>query len=310
MPTAVITGATSFMGVALTRALLRSGYDCYAVVRPDSPREALLPIGHPALHVIRRDLRDVADWQAQVPRCDVFYHLGWGGVGAEGRANAAIQAENVALSEACLRAAAALRAKRFIFAGSQSEYGIHDGPITEDTPCDPVIEYARGKLRFLSIARPLAEALGIEYVHLRIFSVYGPNDHPWTLVNQCVQGFLAGERVPLSSCEQMWNFLHVEDAAEAMRLIGECPLSDPNPVYHLAGADTRPLRAFVEAIWEAAGRRGAPGWNERQGAPEKAHGIEPCIRKFTRATGWSPRITFEEGARALVEAARQGGSVL
>lgn len=310
MPTALITGATSFMGAALTRELLESGYDCYAVVRPGSPREALLPLDHPALRVIRRDLRDVAGWQAEIPGCDVFYHLGWGGVGAQGRADVAIQAENVALSEQCLRAAAALQAKRFIFAGSQSEYGIHDGPITEDTPCDPVIEYARGKLAFLSIAQSLAEALGIGYVHLRIFSVYGPHDHPWTLINQCVQGFLAGERVPLSSCEQMWNFLHVDDAARAMRLIGECPLSDPSPVYHLASTDTRPLRAFVEALWEAAGRRGAPGWGERQGAPEKAHGIEPRMDKFLQATNWQPRITFEEGVRALVEAARKGESAL
>lgn len=297
---AVVTGGTSFVGAALLKRLLDTGAECYAIVRPESRRLAMLPEGGQRLHVVRSALGDTDAWASKITKCDVFYHFAWDGVGAEGRADAQIQSRNVAMAVSCMRAAAGLGAGRFLFAGSQAEYGLRDGPITEDTPCDPVIEYGRGKLRVLHEAERLSAALGMEYVHMRIFSVYGENDHPWTLVSQCLRSFLNDQALPLSSCEQMWNFLHVEDAARAMEMLARCDLRGER-VFNLASDVNLPLRRFVDEMWQLCGRRGRPAYGERPGGIEKVHGIEPVIDRLLGVIDWRPEKSFEAGIREIIE---------
>lgn len=305
MKAAVVTGGTSFIGVALIHELLSRGYQCYTIVRPNSPGKVLLPVSHEQLHVIDADLHDITCWEPQIPSCQLFFHLAWGGVGAEGRANPEIQEDNIQLSLQCMEAAKRLGAKRFLFAGSQAEYGINDDYITEKTPCVPVTEYGKAKRRFLSLGTEKAAQLQMEYVHLRIFSVYGPHDHPWTLVCQCLQKFSNNERMALSSCTQKWNYVYVDDAAKAMGMMGECPLLDQNPVYHIAGEDTRELKAFVDTIWRMAGKRGSIGYGERGNTQEKPHGIDPSVERLIKATGWKQTISFEEGIEKMLQ---QGGA--
>ena len=60
------------------------------------------------------------------------------------------------------------------FCGSQAEYGIADGVMGEEILCRPVSEYGKDKLEVCRRAGEEAKALGIDYIHARIFSVYGP----------------------------------------------------------------------------------------------------------------------------------------
>lgn len=304
MAIVVITGATSFLGAALTRELLNQGHICHVIVRPDSPRLSMLPMDNEHLFVHMHDLHSVEVWQKVIGHCDLFYHLAWGGIGALGRANPEIQADNVRMTQKCLQSAYEMGAKRFVFAGSQAEYGVNDNLVSETTPCHPTIEYGKGKLQVLLSCSEQAKQLGIEYVHLRIFSVYGENDHPWTLVSSCISAFIQEEELPLSSCEQLWNFLHVNDAAHAMYLMGVSPLMSEDPVYNIASTDTRKLREFVDIIWYTADCKGHPAYGTRGSTLEKPHGIQPSIEKMRIATGFKPSISFEDGIRQMIESAK------
>ena len=297
---AVVTGGTSFIGAKLLEELLRSGAVCYALVRPESKRLPLLPRSD-RLHIVKGNLNDPASWASIIPSCDVFFHFAWDGVGAEGRANPEIQRRNVEMALTCLRAAGRLGTKRFLFSGSQAEYGPRDGIITEETSCSPAIEYGRAKLQFLEEAKKLSQEMNIEYVHLRIFSVYGPGDHPWTLVSRCLRAFSNGEETPLSSCEQMWNFLHVEDAAEAIYRLSQCDLQG-SCVFNIASEDTRPLREFVNEIWQLCEKRGTPIYGGYQGGREGVHGIKPSIARMQAVTGWRQKKSFRDGIAEMVKA--------
>ena len=108
-------------------------------------------------------------------------HLGWEGSGSANRTNPEIQARNIGYALEALGAAARLGCTRFLFSGSQAEYGIADGLMREDSPCHPVSEYGKDKLEVCRRVGERAAELGITYLHARIFSVYGPGDHPWSL---------------------------------------------------------------------------------------------------------------------------------
>ncbi len=153
----------------------------------------------------------------------------------------------------------------------------------------------------------MAAALGMEYVHARIFSVYGPNDHPYALIPSCIRTFLAGGIMELSECTQQWNYLHVDDAAEAIVLLAECDLGGKSTALDLAGTDTRPLRDFVEELHRLAGGGGFCAYGAHQSA-ETPVDLKPDIQHLLELIPWQPRITFAQGVSALIKAERSWNS--
>ena len=249
----IVTGATSFIGRAVTKELLAGGHHVFAVVRPDSPGLPQLEMLAPEaegksgrrgecltfLPFALKDIRKLESCPALVPSsalkshsapkgvAELWLHLGWEGAGSANRQDPHVQARNIGYALDSLHTAARLGCARFLFCGSQAEYGIVDGIMGEEILCHPVSEYGKDKLEVCRRAGEDAKALGIDYIHARIFSVYGPGDHPWSLVSTCLDTFLKGGRMELGACTQQWNFLHVRDAARALTglLLAKVPVS-------------------------------------------------------------------------------------
>ncbi|MCI8453001.1 MAG: NAD(P)-dependent oxidoreductase [Lachnospiraceae bacterium] len=313
----IMTGATSFVGAAAVHALLKRGHTVAAVVRPGSNKvnkiteenkQALLG---KRLFVVENDLSEPKRLLQKLPKgADVFCHFGWGGSGSGSRTDRKLQEQNLTDSLRTLETAKALGCGRFLFSGSQAEYGFHEGLMTEEIPCSPRSAYGEAKLSMCQKGNMLAKTLGLTYLHVRIFSAYGPGDHPWTLVESCLDAFLKGEKLPLGKCTQKWNFLYIEDLADALCMLCEAPeyafAKLANPAFNLAGGETRPLKEFVEEIDRLCGGRGTPCYNTR---PENAEGIVnliPSIEKLTDTVGWMPKTQFAEGILKTIRARKPG----
>lgn len=176
----VITGATGFIGSNLAKLFLKKGAEVFVLVRPESTHLDVLPKDE-KLHVVSCGLSNVMDCVSYIKEADAFFHLAWGGVNRQEIDSPEVQAKNVAGSLDCIRAAKALNCRMFMDAGSRVEYGLTDGFMQEDIECHPVNQYGKAKWEFYQKAVPLCEELGLHYVHLRFFSVYGTGDHPWSI---------------------------------------------------------------------------------------------------------------------------------
>ena len=295
---AVVTGATSFLGSSVVNLLLQRGCTVYGLVRPESTSRANLPRDE-RFHEITTELSDTDRWIGAVGSADTFFHFAWGGPGVQGRANAAVQKQSAQNTMICLEAAACIGVTRFIFSGSQAEYGLVRGMTSETTPCAPISEYGKNKLEVCKKAPSAAAQHGMEYVHTRIFSIYGKNDHPYTLIPSCIRCFLENRTMELSSCQQLWNFLNVNDASEAIVRLAECALDTPSPVVNVAGEDTRPLWQFVEEIHRLTGGLGVCAYGARQGGDTSGDNW-PDISYLKRLTGWNQQISFSEGVSELI----------
>lgn len=300
----IITGATGFIGRNTAAWLLAQGAQVFALVRPESRQKALLP-AHPCFHIIPGSMAQAGQALPAVGHADAFLHFAWGGVNREEIDSPAIQQENVDASLVCAHVAHDLGCQVFMDAGSRVEYGItEDGTMSEDMECHPVNAYGKAKLEFYKQARPLFEAWGMTYYHLRFFSVYGRGDHPWSIISTLVRELPQDRTVSLSACRHRWNFMDIQDAARAVAELYR--YSDghrgESQIVNVASTDTRQLKEFVEEIHRICGGRGSLEYGTFVQAKEGALSICPEISVLKALTGgtWQEQVTFSEGIRRML----------
>lgn len=308
----VATGATSFVGSGAVKALLERGHKVYAVLRKGSSKADRLLINGAMpenLVILEEDLGSLERLAEQIPEpCDVFLHMGWKGAGSDSRSAAAIQEENAKDSLNAVQAAKALGCRRFVFTGSQAEYGVHDALMNEETGCRPTSPYGEAKLKVRIEAEALCRKLSMDYGHARIFSTYGIGDHPWSLLSTCVNTFLSGGVMEMGDCTQDWNFMYIDDAGRAVAMLCEYQksLMEQGCVYNLGGPmdETGPLKHFVETVYEMCGRKGSCVYGVRKPNAEGVVNLIPDLTKMKRVIGWEPRVRFRDGMARVIESVR------
>lgn len=314
----VVTGATSFIGVPVIMRLLQLGHTVYAVVRPGSVNRKRFPKADKNLLVIEKELEETDTLYQDIPVvCHSFLHLGWDGAGSGNRTDRQVQQKNVEDSLKALTGAAKLGCKTFLFSGSQAEYGICQELMNEERICRPVSEYGKAKVDFCGRAARLCEnwrmsgEYSLTYIHARIFSVFGPGDHPYSLVESSLDAFLSGQEISLGACSQLWNFLYIDDLVEALLvlLLKVESSSDSNGamVFNVAGENgwTRPLKEYVASMHRLCGERGTPHFGVRPPNAEGIANLNPDITKLKDATGWKPETVFEEGINRMLQLRKQ-----
>ena len=307
MENIVITGATGFLGSHLAQWFLEQGDRVYALVRPGSAKLQYLP-EHRNLIPVYGTMEEAADCVEEIGHADAWFHFAWGGVNREEIDSPEVQAGNIRGSLACVEAAHRLGCRVFMDAGSRVEYGVIEdgrGVMTEEMECSPVNEYGKAKLEFFRQAVPVCERYGMNFCHLRFFSVYGYGDHPWSIISTLVRELPRGGRVSLSACRHEWNFMYIDDAVEAVGRLYEQMKDKPckkGAAVNIASRDTRVLKSFVEEVFELAGKRGTLEFGTFVQAKEGALSIRPDVSRMEAMTGgFKERYTFGRGITEMIK---------
>ena len=307
MENIVITGATGFLGSHLAQWFLEQGDRVYALVRPGSAKLQYLP-EHRNLIPVYGTMEEAAACVEEIGHADAWFHFAWGGVNREEIDSPEVQAGNIRGSLACVEAAHRLGCRVFMDAGSRVEYGVIEdgrGVMTEEMECSPVNEYGKAKLEFFRQAVPVCERYGMNFCHLRFFSVYGYGDHPWSIISTLVRELPRGGRVSLSACRHEWNFMYIDDAVEAVGRLYEQVKDKPckkGAAVNIASRDTRVLKSFVEEVFELAGKRGTLEFGTFVQAKEGALSIRPDVSRMEAMTGgFKERYTFGRGITEMIK---------
>ena len=255
----LISGITSFLGISTGKALLKKGHEVYGILRPESRNKErlkgekgmqLLSLNMESFllwekehgieaeynnitteggittesrittesgitterNATSENLSPVSPASLSELHFDTVLHFAWDGVGSLGRSDVATQEKNLSMSKAFFSWAKAHGVKRFFFAGSQAEMG--RGTREEPLPASP---YGEKKLAFSEYG--LKNHGEMEFIDLRIYSIYGKGDHERSLVKTLVRNTLRGMETELGSGNKIWNFMAEEDFGRALAFL-------------------------------------------------------------------------------------------
>lgn len=294
-----ITGASSFIGEELCRYLSDNGHQVIAMSRKEN--EQLNDIAlNGNLQVFYADMRNLMERVIDV-KADVFIHLAWAGALLGQRDNQELQEGNISFSLECVKLSKRMGCLLYVDAGSQAEYGIVPGIISEDTPCNPISAYGKAKLQMYQETCDMAKKIGLKYIHLRILSVYGENDHPNTLIISSLKKLKNGEPIEMRSGGQKWNYVYVKDAARQIAELSIHAVNDEGfrqEVYNIASKDTRKLQDFIIAMKEIMGSASEltfGGYN-----PEKDVNLNPDTKKTAAIIKPLTSHVFEEVIKTMI----------
>ncbi|WP_101722923.1 NAD-dependent epimerase/dehydratase family protein [Eggerthella timonensis] len=301
---AVVTGATGMIGRALVRLLLEKGHRVHAVVRPGTKRlDALDQARNLLIHSV--DLSDLPALTSSIEdECSFFFHLGWAGSTARGRDDVRVQCSNISSSLAAVETASELGCEVFVGAGSQAEWGrVDTGCLDSDTPAFPETAYGQAKLCAGQLTRLRASQLGIRHEWARIVSVYGPGDGAGTLVSYVIGSLLDGKKPSLTGCEQMWDYLYVDDAARA--LLGMARSGRLGRTYTVGSGTAKPLSWYVETMRDRIDESLPVGIGEVPYSDRQVMRLCANTQAMQQDFGFEPTVEFEEGIERTIQWMRQ-----
>jgi Nucleoside-diphosphate-sugar epimerases len=309
----LITGAASFLGRHLVEYFLSKEEEVLALVRENArgKDELLKYEANNKFKLIVLDMKDIERLDIDF---DVCIHLAWGGIGKEGRMDENIQRENIDAAIKLMRVCKERGAKRFLFAGSQAEYGqtLSDIEVkygkdfdintipkqSEDSPTNPKSKYGKAKLELKSKLKILGDSLGIEYVHMRIFSVFGSGDHETSLISTCIRDFKENKDVHIGECIQSWNYIYIKDLCEAVYLLSKKDLQGEF-VFNVAGENNRILMDYVKDIKRLLDSSGDIVVEKKEAASEGLPFLNPNIEHLKRI-GFVESYGFEKGIKDCI----------
>ena len=214
---------------------------------------------------------------------------------------------NVAGTEHVLQFAQQNKVKRFIFASSSAVYGdCTTMPLSEGAKGELQSPYARSK----SVVEDLVDEYfqqGEEFLSLRFFNVYGPNQRLDSNYGAVIPIFIDrySRNIQPSiygSGAQSRDFVHVHDVARLLVELAICKWPEPKQsAYNVGTGKVVSIIQLASLIHELTQSDLAfkPSFH-----PARTGDIEhsfASIEAIRRDLQWEPKISLEDGLRELIE---------
>lgn len=294
MRRALVTGSTSFPGLALVARLLAEGIDVHAVIRPStrtSPLEAMARRTPSVPLRLHRHDGGAASLQRIVAaaRPDVTFHLA--GFYLREHVSEDIDsliASNIALGTHLLDALQRSGFVNVVNVGSYAQFFAGAAP-------RPLNLYAATKEAFATILAHYADT-GLATTTVILFDTYGPGDRRHKLVPALVSALAAGTPLPLPREEVTIDLTYRDDVASALLTAGRGLLREPaawRDRRFAASGFRHTVREVVATFEAVAGREIRKQWGGWK-IPAR-HIAVPW--NGPRLPGWTPDVLLAEGLR-------------
>ncbi len=318
--TIFVTGASGFIGGALTRALIADGGAVRALVRSDASAAAVEALG---AEPVRGDLSDPASIRAGAQGCGLAFHAA--ALPAEWGTRAEFEAANVMGTANVLGACEAAGVSRLVHVGTEAAHFAMEPlvdidesePLRPDSPVLYSSTKARAEQLVVRASKP-----GFETVVVRPRLVWGPGD--LTVLPGLAAAVESGRFSWVGDGEHLTSTAHIDNVVHGLRLGAE--RGRAGEAYFITDGDPVVFRDFVTRLLATRGltppdrnlprplARGAAAVSETiwrllplPGTPPitrmayflTANEVTIEIGKARRELGYEPVITVDRGLEEL-----------
>lgn len=292
----LVTGASGFIGCHVVRQALKAGHEVAVLAMPEDSLNRLQDVVQD-IRVIRGNLIAPETYRVELAKWapEACIHLAWytePGKFFESSENLVCLNAGLGLVQELIRAGCS----HVVMAGTCAEYAVSDTVLTEDSPVSPATLYGACKLALMHVTACLAAQAGMSFAWGRIFYLYGPYEDPRRLIPSLIKILADMKSFQASSGEQVRDYLHVEDVAQAFLSLATAKNSG---IYNICSNQPVTIRELIEMIGDllgakdliAFGARKTVGWD-----PPFICGNNSRLRKI----GWHPCYTLRSGLEHTV----------
>jgi GDP-4-dehydro-6-deoxy-D-mannose reductase len=306
--TALVTGATGFIGTHLVRFLQAKGWNLvgtYVVPDPEPPTQL------PNVRFVHCDLRDGQRVQ------ELFQGIGFSHVfhlGAQSLPELSWK-DPVSTFESnimgSLNVFEAVRSVKHppvvVLACSGAEYGDiprSATPVKEKHPLAPLHPYGISKMCVDRLAQVYSRHYNVPTVTMRLFNTTGPgktNDAPSDFVRQLVRvkKGLQQPVIAVGNLKPRRAFLDVADAVRGFYLAAT--RGKRGEVYNLCAATTHEIGKLLRTAIDLSDVNVRVKRSTRLMRPFDEKIIFGSTQKFRRDTGWKPRLSLEQTLMSMFD---------
>lgn len=183
--------------------------------------------------------------------------------------------------------------KRVVMAGTCAEYDWTYGYCSENvTPRRPSTPYGICKNSLQEMMRSYCGKEKVSGAWGRIFSLYGPHEHPSRLLSSVANSLLDGGQARCSHGNQIRDFMHVEDVASAFVTLLS---SDVEGAVNIASGHPISLREIVNCVSNYIGAADRVLFGAIPTLDDDCPFLVADTRRLSKEVGWKPKYSLAEG---------------
>jgi len=293
MRSVLITGITGFLGSHIAEQLISNNIRVIGMKRQSSDIWRCNGFKED-IHWVDINLEGGFADQLDGISFDTIIHAAWIGVEARDRDNWSEQSKNINFLIELLSCAKVHEVNKFIFLGSQAEYGNINGEIDESHDTTALNAYGGIKLACLEILKAYSISNSIDWIWLRIFSLFGEMENDNWLIPSIVNKMLNGNEMDVTAGEQKYAYLYVKDFASIISTIVTLPID--SGIYNISGQYVVTIRTLLEQIRDIIN----PGFIFNFGAlPYREHQSMHLQGKIDKILNQIKEIEFTDFSVAL-----------
>ena len=293
----LVTGSSGTIGTRLCERLMKDGHKVSGVDWVPNKWQ-------PAVQAITQivDLRDKEQTLKIASDADIIVHLA-----ANARVYELVEHPDRALDNFItlfntLEFARAKGIKKFMFASSRESYGnIKVEKYTEDMVRVENCEspYTASKVGGEALVEAYARCYGIHHITFRFSNVYGMYDDSERVVPLFFRRAKANESLAIFGKEKCLDFTYIDDTVDGIIKAIENFEASKNNTYNLAFGEGTTIVHLANRMKELLGSTSELTIGEARTGEVTRYIAD--ISKATKAFGYNPKTSFEEGIQKSVE---------